>query len=345
MKNEDKIESNRDSYFTAVSNSYFTDDFEKKLSLLNITKNKKQNHLKEDNFKASIFMFIGYFLYSIVNLLGKIIGFYFPLVENSTTNLIRGFILMILCHMYFHMKKIDYISQLNKPKKKLFFLFIRCFTGALSNFILFESLKHMRISSTITIVHTSPIFVSILSFIFLKSKFTILDLITFIICFFSICLITKPSILLTGNQDDGDTPYGLFLSVNCSILSAIAIFTNKVISKDFDHLISIYGMGICYILQSAFILPFTEYGFSTLNFTCVLISIILSIIFFYCLVFIVISLNIGNPIKILPITYIGIVINQFYNSLIFHQFSDVYDYIGCFFIIVINILKTVIQKE
>ncbi len=342
IKNENNIESNRDSYFTAVSNSYFTNDFEKKISLLSLPKDNKE-HLNDDNFKASIYIFCSYTLYSIVNLLGKFIGFYYPLVENSTTNLIRGLILIILSHINFHIKKIDYISEFNKAKKKLLILFIRCFCGALCNFLLFESFKHMRISSSFTIFNISPIFVSIISVIFLKSNFTFLDLISYIICFFSVCLITKPSFLIR-TDDESDTPFGIFLSVISAFLSAIAILSNRIIAKDFDYTISIYGMGICFLLQSAFILPFSEYGLTTLNFTCVFISVILSCIFFYSLGLFVHSLNIGDPIKIMPITYIGIVLNQFYNSLIFQQPSDMYDYIGSFLIIVINILRTLMQR-
>lgn len=342
---------NRDSNITVISEGYFKNDFsinfdfknlDKKLTLLALPEEKE--NIKDDNFNASIYMFFSYTLYSIVNLLGKFIGFYYPEVENSVTNLIRGLILIGLSHLNFHIKNFDYISEFKKPKRKLLFLFIRCFFGSLCNFLLFESFKHMRISSSFTIFNTSPIFVSLLSVIFLNGKFTKLDMISFIVCFFSVCLITKPSFLI-GVSDDGDSPFGIFLSIVSALLSSVAVFTNRVISKDFHFSISIYGIGICFFVQSAFILPFSENGFSTINFTCLLMAVILSCIFFYSMGFFVYSLNIGDPIKVLPITYIAIVLNQFYNTLIFKQYSDYYDYLGSFLIILINVLRTIIQKQ
>ena len=151
MGKETITHQNRDSNITIVSETYLRNDFasnfknlnlENKLSLLALpdevdTLNK--NHLHDDNFKASLYMFSSYTLYSIVNLLGKFIGFYYPEVENSITNLIRGIILIILSHVNFYLKNFDYKSEFKKPKKKLLFLFIRCFFGALCNFLLFES--------------------------------------------------------------------------------------------------------------------------------------------------------------------------------------------------------------
>jgi len=341
----------KSSNFTVVNDCYFQNDFlinsieiksEKSLSLIS-SRNEEKVHLQDDNFKASIFIFCSYFLYSIVNLLGKYIGYYYPEVENSTTNLIRGLILVLFSHITWYYQKFDYLSELKKPKIKLLLLFIRCFFGSLCNFLLFESFKHMRISSSFTIFNISPIFVSILSVIFLNGKFTYFDFFSFFICFFSVCLITKPSFLI-GVDDDGDTPLGIMISVISAILSAIAMFSNRVISKDFHYSISIYGMGIFFFFQSAFILPFTEKGFSSYNFTCFCISLVLSSIFFFSLGLFIHGLNIGDPIKVLPITYIAIVLNQFYNSLIFKQYSDFFDYLGSFLIIMINVLRTVMQK-
>ena len=298
----------------------------------------------ENNLKASLYIFISYILYSIVNLLGKVIGFYYPLVENSITNLFRGIFVAIICHIYFVIEKIDLRKEFNKPYKKLLFLLIRCFFGALCNFILFESFKYMRISSSFTIFNTSPIFVSILTVIFLNGKFNSFDILTFIVCFLSVCMITKPSFLF-GSSDDADTNFGIFLSILSAIFSAVAVFTNKVISKDFNYIITIYVMALSFILISILVIPFTQYGFSTFTIYILILTLILSIIFYYSLGLFVQGINIGDPIKVLPITYVAIVMNLIYNTFIFKQACDWLDIIGSLLIIMINIIRTIYQKR
>lgn len=310
----------------------------------NRSKKAKRGYLRDDNFKASIFMFLSHSLYSIVNLIGKFIGFYYPEVENAITNLIRGIVLMALSVIYLKKKKVDFIKELDKPVKKLIILVIRCFFGAACNLIIFESFKYMRISSSFTIFNISPLFVSILAVIFLNGKITKLDIISFALCFISVCLIAKPFAFMRDSVDNEDTPFGVFLSLIAAVLSAIAIFSNRVISKDFHYIITIFGMGLCFFLQSAALIPFSKSGFSTINFNSFILAIILSTIFYYSFGFFVQAMNIGDPIKILPITYVSIVLNQFYNSFVFGQHTDYYDIIGMVTIITINILRTVKQR-
>jgi drug/metabolite transporter (DMT)-like permease len=302
------------------------------------------NHIQDNNFKASLYVFCSSFLYSIVNLMGKVIGFYYPLVENSATNLVRGVVMCLICHYYFPKYGIELQKQFNKPLRTLLTLFVRCFFGGLCNFLLFESLKHMRISSSFTIFNTSPISATILSVIFIGGAITVFDALAFCICFMSVCMISKPSFLFGRADDDGDTPYGIFLSIIAAFLSGIAVFANKLLSKDFHFTISVYGMALSFIIISVIILPFTEYGLTTFSFEVFSWAVLLSVIFYYSLGLFVHAMNIGDPVKILPITYIAIVLNLLYNVFIFGQPCDFWDILGSFLIIAVNVLKTCAQR-
>jgi drug/metabolite transporter (DMT)-like permease len=311
---------------------------------LNVEKNDDTLQDRDNNFKASIYVFFSYFLYSIVNMIGKIIGFYYPLVENSATNLVRGIIVSLICHYYFNKLGIELRKQFNKPYKTLLTLFVRCFFGGLCNFLLFESFKYMRISSSFTIFNTSPIFASILSVIFISGEITLYDALAFLICFLSVCMISKPSFLFSSEEDDGDTPFGISLSIIAAFFSGIAVFANKLLSKDFHYTISVYGMAMAFITISVVILPFTEYGFTTFSFPVFCWAILLSIIFYYSFGLFVHAMNIGDPVKILPITYTAIVLNLLYNTFIFGQPCDFWDILGSFLIIAVNVLKTFAQR-
>jgi len=339
-----------DSSFTIIHEDYFDEEQARNskkasfllrgMSLDNITNKIEFDHSTEDNYKACILTFLSSFLYSITNFLGKVMSVYYPEVENTSTNLIRGIIIIILSHAYFYQKNIDLNQQINKPKIKIFVLFWRTVTGALCNFLLFESLKYMRISSSFTIFNLAPIFTSILTVIFLGGNLRKIDIIAFIVCFFSVILITKPAFIFDASSTEEDHPLGIFFAFIAAGLSGIAVFLNKIIAKDFDVSFNVYGMGFAFAFVSLIINPFTNNGFSTLSFVPFLIAVILSV-FFYFSVFIFFSaLGIGDPIKILPINYIGIVLNMIYNFFIFGQSCDFLDIIGSCLIILINIYKT-----
>jgi len=345
-----------DNSFTVIHEGYFEDDefknskkssfLLKGLNLDNIlNKVESQNshsHTPEENYRASLFVAFSSFLYSITNFLGKVLGFYYPKVENSSTNFIRGIVIIILSHIYFNKHKINLLEQLNRPKKKLIILILRVSSGALCNFLLFESLKYMRISSSFTIFNLAPIFTTILTIIFMNGKLLNIDIIAFIFCFFSVTLITKPAFLFTSYSysEEEDQPIGIAMSIIAAALSGLAVFWAKLIIKDFHISFNVYCMGISFAIISLIVTPFTKHGFSSITFIPFLIAIILSLFFYFSLFAFIYALSIGDPIKILPITYLGIVLTMIYNYFIFGQSCDYLDIIGSFLIILINVYKT-----
>lgn len=342
-----------DCSFTIIHEDYFDEDQSKKskktsfllkgLNLDNITNKLEYHHNPEENYRASLLIFLAASLYSVCTFLGKVIGLYYPEVENTSTNFIRGIVILILSHIYFYKQNINLNQQINKPKNKLFVLFCRATTGALCNFLLFESLRYMRISSAFTIFNLAPIFTSILTVIFLNGKLFKIDVIAFVVCFFSVILITKPAFIFEASTTEEDHPLGIFIAIVGAGLSGIAVFLNKVISKDFDVSFNVYIMGYAFSLISLIASQFTHNGFSTLTLVPILISIVLSVVFFLSVFVFVIALAMGDPIKLLPITYIGIVLNMIYNYFIFGQSCDFLDVLGSCLIIFINVYKTIKQ--
>ena len=118
-------------------------------------------------------MFIATLAFGIVNLIGKIIGFYYPEVNITATNFIRGFMLVLLSHLYFYYKNINLKKEIfeGKSKLKIFYLSMRCLSGLFGNIVLFLAFKNMRISSAFTIFQLYPILVSFLIWIFNLNKF------------------------------------------------------------------------------------------------------------------------------------------------------------------------------
>ena len=99
-------------------------------------------------------------------------------------------------------------------------------------------------------------------------------------------------------------------------------------------------MGVFFIIVSLFFLMISENGLRTMTFYSLFLASLMSVVFFASISCLAYSLSIGDPVKILPITYSGIVINSFYNVLIFHQSFDIFDFIGSFIIISVNVYNT-----
>jgi drug/metabolite transporter (DMT)-like permease len=317
---------------------------------LNLIKNHSQNliemrqlsmeNLKENNSKASLAILIYSLLYSITTLIGKFLGMYYPEVENSATNLIRGIIVLIISQIIFSRNELSIKEELSKDLSKTKILLLRCLFGAFANFAFFQSLKNMRVSSAFTIFNVSPIITTVLSVVFLGIKISNADIFGFISCFFSVILITKPSFLFNSLVESEDKLIGIIWAIFAMLFSGISVFLNKKIGKDFHFISNLYIMGVFFILISVFVLMISENGLRTITFYSCFLAVLMSIFFFASIASLAYSLSIGADIvKILPITYSGVVINSFYNVVIFHQSFDIFDFIGSCVIIIVNVLN------
>lgn len=341
----------RNSVLSNLSDFYYNDDQAKPHKIqvngmdLDLGNKNEQNtkllseaEESKNDLKGFMLLVFSVFMYSLANLISKYMAIYHPKVENLSINLFRGIYLMLIAgYIIFH-QQIDYKEQITRSNYKTKLLMIRCFFGATSNIALFEAFRYMRISSGFTIFCTYPIFVSIISVVYFKSKFTTFDMVSYIACIISVIFISKPAVIFRDAAGGNDSAYGVFIAFFAAITNAIGVCINKSIAFDFNYLISTFFFGVFFFLESAILLPFTEHGISTLNFDSFLWCTVLSAVFFVGLSMFVLALNYGNPVKILPGTYFGIVFSLIYNTFIFGKPTDFLDILGSGMIVLFNTL-------
>ena len=310
-----------------------------------------------DNFISCIYMLMGVFLFSFVNLGGKFITEFFSEIEMSTVCFFRGLLPIILGLIYAKKYKIDIISEWKIDNRKTFLLFLRCFFGASCNYGLFEALKYMRISSAFTLYNTAPIFTSILSIYLFKSKFTKFDFFSLLICFFSVCLISKPgflSFLFHTNTAGEDSALGVLIVLGSAVISSCGILLNKYVARDFHYIQSTILYGVFFIFDSLILVILDHVvkgdfyifqNFFELKFNSFIICVLIGIINFLNTNVYIHSLNIGDPIVVLPLTYLGIVVNMIYNTFIFGKSTDIWDIIGSLMIIAVNLKRIFDQRK
>lgn len=292
------------------------------------------------DIKGLFILILSVFMYSIQNLISKYLSVYYPNIENLLVNLLRGIYMILISGYIIINKDIKSQEELKKDKFKTKLLILRCFFGAISNILLFESFKYMRISSAFTIFCTYPIWVSIISVVCFKSAIRNFDILSYFVCFISVIFISKPAFVFTSQTDGVDSGYGIFIATLSAIGNAVGVVLNKYIADDFHYITSSFFFGIFFMILSGILLPFTENRLHNLTFISFFLITILSIIFFIGLSLFVLALNIGNPVKILPGTYSGVVFSLIYNCFIFGKPVDFLDLLGSFLIILFNTLGT-----
>jgi len=375
-------ESLNSSHFSIISDKYFEMDYLEKNGCNDFSKEKfklinksslssrfimmketqnpefMKNDKQTDNFKACIYMIIAITQFSFINLGGKIMLEFFPEIDNITTCFFRGLITMSFAIVYINIYKIQVMQELKKDSKKTILLLIRNFLAAFCNYSIFEAFKYMRISSAFTLYNTSPIFASIYSVIFLNSKFTQFDFFSLIVCFVSVCLISKPGFLNFIFHSDiyGEDSYiGVIIVLVSANLVAIMVILNKMIAQDFHFVQSTFFYGMFFIFDSTFlgvVKNLTDEGgfnifqnmknFGYLSFSIV---ILIGTITFFNINIYTYAVNIGDPVVVLPLTYIGIVLNMIFNSFVFGKKTDILDILGSSFIIGVNIKRILDQRK
>jgi len=242
---------------------------------------------------------------------------------------------------------IDFKSQLERDYEKTKIVILRCFFGVTANILVFEALKYIRVSSCVVLYDTYPMFATLISVLFLGATVTNFQILTYFICFLGILLISKPGFLFPSKDIVEDTILGVFLSLCCSFINSIGIVLNKQIAFDFDVMVSMFLYGILFVVESIIvgffdgkmILLDLELNFSLFW------MLIMGIFYFYTVVFIVLGLNYGNPIKILPLIYTGVVYHIFNNNYFFNNSFDFFDMIGVGVIILVNIVNNLLKGE
>lgn len=108
----------------------------------------------------------------------------------------------------------------------------------------FYAVTHLPFSDSIAISFTSPVFVAISCFIFLKEPFTRKDVVMTLMCFIGVILVTKPLFIFPSSMNVKDEypdyTYGLIAQlVSAFLISIYAVMTRRMSALN-PHTLNIY---------------------------------------------------------------------------------------------------------
>ena len=211
--------------------------------------------------------------------------------------------------------------------------------GVSAQVFLFLAFKNMRISSAFTIFNLMPVIVSFFIWFFLNGPLNKLDIFAMVICLISVCLIVKPNFIFGSlvEEQQGDSLIGTIFSLLSLLVYTLFVIFTKLISNDFHFSVAPYIMGYVYIVECGLIVSLSDNGFESLTFVPVLLAIIIGVFFWtnlYCFIY---SIGLGDPVKVLPMKYLGVVFTLIFNVFIFNEGIDILDIIGSFTILIVNI--------
>ncbi|MDD3042488.1 MAG: DMT family transporter [Methanosarcinaceae archaeon] len=144
--------------------------------------------------------------------------------------------------------------SLKRNKKYLVLLGV---LNTITVFSYYSSIKLTSISVAVLLLYTAPIYVILLSPIFLKEKVTLKNLVALTLCFSGIVLVVDPSSLVTvgGQSSSGNSAYlpGLFLGLLSGLSYGFSIITVNYLKEDYSGLSQTFWSTVVSLLL---LLPF-----------------------------------------------------------------------------------------
>ena len=167
--------------------------------------------------KGILYMLLASFMFAFMGVFAKKLSFYMDSVEVVFFRNVLGVFIV-------------YISILKVPLKqvggKFWLLFFRGFVGFVALLMFFYNIANISIAEAMTFSKTSPIFVAIFAYIFLKEKLSPFSWVAIFIGFIGIVLITSPSIESLSKTD--------YLGVLTGVLAALAYTSVRELKKYYD---------------------------------------------------------------------------------------------------------------
>ncbi|XP_068161019.1 solute carrier family 35 member G1 isoform X2 [Antennarius striatus] len=160
------------------------------------------------------YAFLSAFMFSIISLLVKSIQGVHAL-EIST---LRCFFQMLFIMPFLIYNKTGFLG----PRDKRIYLVLRGFFGSTTMILLFYAIQRMSLADAIVIMFSNPVFTSLLAWIFLKEKCTILDCVFTVFTLTGVVLIARPPFIF------GNTVYGIDGDYVNHIKGTIAVFAGAV---------------------------------------------------------------------------------------------------------------------
>ncbi|NXR35348.1 S35G1 protein, partial [Zosterops hypoxanthus] len=131
------------------------------------------------------------------------------------------------------------------PKGKRIFLFFRGFLGSIAMVLLYYAYQVMPLADATVITFTSPVFTSLLAWIFLKEKYSLWDLLFTLFAVTGVILIARPPFLfgsrVTGIEGSySDHLKGTIAAIASTLSAASTIVIIRKVGKSVHFFLSIW---------------------------------------------------------------------------------------------------------
>ena len=189
--------------------------------------NRAQLKEEKDSFNKLNLVFASFF-FSLMTLCVKKIDERIPIYELV---FFRSLLSLLITNFIIKIKKIDPLGN-NKP-----LLILRGFLGTIALLCIFYSIQNMPLSLSTVIQYTYPLFISILSGIFIKEKITKNIIFALIVGWLGILIILDPDQLSSLNIELKN--YSVLIAFTGAFLTAMAYVTVKKLSSTEDTFIII----------------------------------------------------------------------------------------------------------
>ncbi|NXG32326.1 S35G1 protein, partial [Dromaius novaehollandiae] len=146
------------------------------------------------------------------------------------------------------------------PKGKRIFLFFRGFFGSSAMVLLYYAYRVMPLADATVLTFSSPVFTSLLAWIFLKEKYSIWDLLFTLFAITGVVLIARPPFLFGSNVTGIEGNYadhlkGTIAAITSAVSTALTFVILRKVGKSVHYFLSIWyyaviGLTGCVIVLS-----------------------------------------------------------------------------------------------
>lgn len=131
------------------------------------------------------------------------------------------------------------------PKGKRIFLFFRGLLGSSAMILLYYAFQVMPLADATVITFSSPVFTSLLAWIFLKEKYSVWDLLFTLFTITGVILIARPPFLFGSNVTGIEGSYsdhlkGTIAAIASTVSAASTIVILRKVGKSVHYFLSIW---------------------------------------------------------------------------------------------------------
>lgn len=181
------------------------------------------------------YMLLGAFFFSLMNSLLKLLSDSITINENM---FFRGVTMTIFIVILIYIKSQRKMKHKHQNKKggwgKLFF---RAFIGACALYTLLYNISTIPLGTSVAFAQSTPIYTAIFAFFLLKEKLTLNMIISIVVGFIGVILISNPQ---TANLTFINVVFGILSGV----FSSLAFISIRALRGYFDDLVIMFSFGL-----------------------------------------------------------------------------------------------------